>query len=175
MNNKKTPEEIENMSLREFILFVDFMGTAEFCDWQKIPHPYFTGDIETSAQLFLKVDVIKHKLFIERAKKDRGDGEWVRKTHSDAVISDLEKEIGELTEGLWAVKRERDLLKEDLEIADKAHEIELTEAKLRADKISNALQELWSQIKKSGGDIDISRITVGKVKESIESYKQNPK
>lgn len=52
----------------QFILDIDWMGTKEFCDAYEIPHPFFTGDVKTSADLFLQVDAIKHKMFVEYAK-----------------------------------------------------------------------------------------------------------
>ncbi len=51
-----------------FILDIDWMTTIEFCETYKIPHPYFIGDIKTSADLFLQVDAIKQKMFVEYAK-----------------------------------------------------------------------------------------------------------
>lgn len=65
----KTKEEIEKMSLQEFILFVDYMTTKDFCDWQGCPHPRFiANNIEASADQLLQVDAIKHRLFVQKAK-----------------------------------------------------------------------------------------------------------
>lgn len=52
----------------DFILEIDWMSTKEFCDFYKLPHPYFTGDVSTSAALILQVDAIKHRMFVEHAK-----------------------------------------------------------------------------------------------------------
>jgi len=51
-----------------FILSIDWLSTAEFCDTYDLPHPHFTGDVKTSADKFINLDIIKHKLFIEYAK-----------------------------------------------------------------------------------------------------------
>lgn len=52
----------------QFILEIDFMTTKEFCDTYNVPHPYFTGEIKSSAEQLLQVDAIKHKMFVEYAK-----------------------------------------------------------------------------------------------------------
>ncbi len=54
--------------MHQFILEIDFMSTSEFCDTYGVPHPYFTGDVQSSADKFLQVDAIKHKIFVEYAK-----------------------------------------------------------------------------------------------------------
>lgn len=60
--------EIELKPMVQFILEIDQMTTKEFCDKYNVPHPYFTGDVRTSADKFLQVDAIKHKMFVEHAK-----------------------------------------------------------------------------------------------------------
>mgnify|MGYP003403190717 FL=1 len=52
----------------QFILEIDWMTTKEFCDTYKVPHPFFTGDVKSSADQFLQVDAIKHKMFVTHAK-----------------------------------------------------------------------------------------------------------
>ncbi len=52
----------------QFILDIDAMTTKEFCDKFNLPHPFFTGEVESSANLFLQVDAIKHRMFVEYAK-----------------------------------------------------------------------------------------------------------
>ena len=52
----------------QFILEIDWMTTVEFCDAYQIPHPFFTGDVKTSADQFISLDAIKHKMFVEHAK-----------------------------------------------------------------------------------------------------------
>jgi len=56
------------MPMVQFILEIDWLGTAEFCDVYGLPHPYYTGDVKTSAKQFVNLDLIKHKLFVEYAK-----------------------------------------------------------------------------------------------------------
>lgn len=52
----------------QFILDIDWMTTKEFCDNYGLPHPYYTGDVKTSADMFRNLDVIKHKMCVEHAK-----------------------------------------------------------------------------------------------------------
>ena len=52
----------------QFILEIDFMTTKEFCDKFNVPHPIFTGEVESSAKQFLQVDAIKQKMFVDYAK-----------------------------------------------------------------------------------------------------------
>ena len=61
--------EIAKMNLQEFILYVDSLSTEEFCNWQGIKHPYFTGDVKSSADLFLQIDTIKWRICKEKAKE----------------------------------------------------------------------------------------------------------
>ncbi len=71
MNTKTTPltaEQIAKMNLREFILYVDSLTTKEFCIWQRVSEPYFTGNAESTINLMLQVDAIKHRLFVSKAK-----------------------------------------------------------------------------------------------------------
>lgn len=44
------------------------MTTKEFCDTYHIPHPVFTGEVKSSADLILQVDAIKQRMFVEYAK-----------------------------------------------------------------------------------------------------------
>lgn len=60
--------EIDKLNPQEFILYIDSLSTKEFCDWQGIQHPYFTGDVKSSADLFLQIDTIKWRLCKEKAK-----------------------------------------------------------------------------------------------------------
>lgn len=54
--------------VRQFVLDLDWLTTVEFCDKYKIPHPYFTGDVKTSADQFLRLDAIKYRMIVEKAK-----------------------------------------------------------------------------------------------------------
>jgi hypothetical protein len=58
----------EKPTMIEYILEIDSMTTKEFCDKFKVPHPYFTGDVESSANLLIQIDAIKYKMFVEYAK-----------------------------------------------------------------------------------------------------------
>jgi len=70
---KKEAEELKPMV--DFILEIDWMTTVEFCDKYKVPHPRMVmgaggqPDIRKSADMFLQVDAIKQKMFVEHAKK----------------------------------------------------------------------------------------------------------
>lgn len=66
----KSEEEIKNMSLLEYILFIDWMSTKDFCDWQGCPHPIAVGTPSQMADQFLQVDAIKHRLFVQKAKEE---------------------------------------------------------------------------------------------------------
>lgn len=55
-------------SMVEFILEIDFMSTKDFCDKYGCPHPFISKDIKESADSFLQVDVVKHRLFVAHAK-----------------------------------------------------------------------------------------------------------
>lgn len=61
--------EIKKLNLQEFVLYVDSLTTPEFCKWQGIPEPYFTGDVKSSAALFLQIDAIKYRLCKDKAKE----------------------------------------------------------------------------------------------------------
>ena len=68
MNNTINIKLDEKPTMIEYILEIDSMTTKEFCDKFKVPHPYFTGDVESSTNLLLQIDAIKHKMFVEYAK-----------------------------------------------------------------------------------------------------------
>jgi hypothetical protein len=61
-------KKIQLLSLLEFILEIDWLTTKDFCNRYGIPHPTYTGNIKTSADQFLSIDAIKHKMFVEYAK-----------------------------------------------------------------------------------------------------------
>lgn len=122
--------EIDSLCLKSYILYIDSMTTREFCQWQGIPEPYFTGNTRTSAEQFLQIDAIKHRLFLEKAKKERNDGrlspgedsEYLKSTlvykdnyHSKVIQAAIEagfkegiiyrdQEIRRLTNGLAIVR-----------------------------------------------------------------------
>ena len=51
-----------------FVFSINWLSTVEFCDTYKLTHPHWTGDVKTSAEKFVNLDIIKHKLFVEYAK-----------------------------------------------------------------------------------------------------------
>lgn len=55
--------------LIDYILEIDFMTTVEFCREYDIPIPKFTGDVKSLANELLQIDAIKHRLFVEEAKR----------------------------------------------------------------------------------------------------------
>jgi len=63
-----TKRETKLIPMVQFILEIDWMNTKEFCNKYSVPLPRFTGDIQTSADKFLQIDAIKHKMFVEHAK-----------------------------------------------------------------------------------------------------------
>ncbi|MES2287521.1 MAG: hypothetical protein V4547_17635 [Bacteroidota bacterium] len=71
------------VSMVDYILAIDWMGTAEFCKEYGIQEPYFTGEIESSAKQFLKVDCVKHRLFVQHAK-------FLNKPLNGAMLKGLE-------------------------------------------------------------------------------------
>jgi len=58
----------------EFILNIDFMTTQEFCVKYNVPIPQLIRDpdeninIDKSADEFLRIDVVKHRIFVDYAK-----------------------------------------------------------------------------------------------------------
>lgn len=68
----KTPVEQpreQDKDMIKYILDIDFMTTAEFCKVYNVPEPVFTGEVQSSARLFLEIDAIKHRMFVEKAKE----------------------------------------------------------------------------------------------------------
>mgnify|MGYP001346061043 CR=1 FL=1 len=61
-------KKVKLISMVDFILYIDGLTTVEFCDKYGVPHPYFTGDVRTSADQFLQVDAIKYRLITAYAK-----------------------------------------------------------------------------------------------------------
>jgi hypothetical protein len=61
-------KESKLISMTQYILDIDWLATKEFCDKYHIPHPFFTGDVRTSADQFLQIDAVKHRMFLEYAK-----------------------------------------------------------------------------------------------------------
>lgn len=55
----------------DYILKIDAMTTKEFCENQGCPLPIPMNDIESSANQFLQIDAIKHRLFVSEAKRLR--------------------------------------------------------------------------------------------------------
>jgi hypothetical protein len=64
----KTPKLKKLVPMIDYILNIDELTTTEFCDIYNIPKPVFTGEIKSSADQFLQIDAIKHKMFVEYAK-----------------------------------------------------------------------------------------------------------
>lgn len=54
--------------MHDFVLEIDALTTLEFCNMYGCPVPKFIGNVETSADQFLQVDAIKHRIFVEYAK-----------------------------------------------------------------------------------------------------------
>ena len=55
--------------MHQFILEIDALTTKEFCDKFSCPHPkIIPGNIEKTADQFLQVDAIKHRIFVAYAK-----------------------------------------------------------------------------------------------------------
>lgn len=56
------------ISMVQYILEIDWLTTKEFCDKYMVPHPYFIGNVKTSADMLLQIDAIKHNMFVTYAK-----------------------------------------------------------------------------------------------------------
>lgn len=52
----------------KFILDIDWLTTKEFCDKYSVPHPFYTGEVNSSVDKLLQVDAVKHRMFLEYAK-----------------------------------------------------------------------------------------------------------
>ncbi len=52
----------------KFILEIDWLTTKEFCDKYSVPHPFYTGEVNSSVDKLLQVDAVKHRMFLEYAK-----------------------------------------------------------------------------------------------------------
>lgn len=62
------PSDGEKMeSMTDYILNIDWMTTTEFCKTYDVPLPTVSDGVNG----FLQVDAIKHKMFVEHAKKLR--------------------------------------------------------------------------------------------------------
>jgi len=59
---------IKLVPMVQLILDIDWLTTKEFCNEYGVPLPYFTGDIQTSADKLLQVDAVKHRMFVSYAK-----------------------------------------------------------------------------------------------------------
>lgn len=60
--------------LIDFILDVDFLTTAEFCEKYGIDTPEWRGNVKLAASEFIRIDAIKAKMFIDKAKELRRGG-----------------------------------------------------------------------------------------------------
>lgn len=65
--NPKAPYR-ENPMIK-FILDIDAFSTIEFCDLYELPHPKFTGDVKSSAEQFINLDLVKLGMIKDYAKK----------------------------------------------------------------------------------------------------------
>lgn len=61
----------DHESMIDYILGIDWLGTKEFCEKYDIPVPYYTGEVKSSADQFIRIEAIKSRMFIEHAKKLR--------------------------------------------------------------------------------------------------------
>ena len=68
---EKEKELSEVKKLNEYILEIDWLTTTEFCDKFNVPPPRFTGEVESSVNEMLRIDAIKHRMFVEKAKEIR--------------------------------------------------------------------------------------------------------
>jgi len=68
---EKEKELSEVKELYSYILEIDFLTTKEFCDKFNVPHPKFTGEVESSVCDMLRIDAVKHRMFVEKAKQIR--------------------------------------------------------------------------------------------------------
>lgn len=59
---------VKLLPMVKFILDIDSLTTKEFCDKYSVPHPFFTGNVDSSVDKLLQVDAVKHRMFLEYAK-----------------------------------------------------------------------------------------------------------
>lgn len=64
---ENNPKELSQMA--DFVLEINAMTTTEFCKKYKIDLPYFTGEVESSAEQFIRLDGIKYRMLVNHAKK----------------------------------------------------------------------------------------------------------
>ena len=69
--DEKEKEISEVNKLNEYILEIDWLTTTEFCNKFNVPHPRFTGEVESSVNEMLRIDAVKHRMFVEKAKEIR--------------------------------------------------------------------------------------------------------
>lgn len=65
MTNEK---ENKLLTTEEFALKIEAMTTKEFCQYSGAKEPVFTGEVKSSAMLFLRLDAIKYRLIRDHAK-----------------------------------------------------------------------------------------------------------
>lgn len=59
---------VKLLPMVKFILDIDALTTKEFCDKYGVPHPFYTGEVNSSVDKLLQVDAVKHRMFLEYAK-----------------------------------------------------------------------------------------------------------
>lgn len=64
----KTKVIVPLVSMVDFILQIDWLTTTEFCTKYQIPLPKHAQDIDFNVSEFLRIDAIKHRMFVDYAK-----------------------------------------------------------------------------------------------------------
>jgi hypothetical protein len=114
-----TTNRAEELNLIDYILYINSLTTAEFCDWQGVPRPHFTGDVKTSADLFLQIDTIKYRLCKEKAQKEK---QYDNSRQSE--IDELTKEVERLRKGIdWTRTEYIKCVNDNDEITEKLEEL----------------------------------------------------
>jgi len=57
------------MPMVDYILDIDWLTTSEFCKKYNVPLPRMMSTMNATVDSFLQIDAIKHRMFVEHAKK----------------------------------------------------------------------------------------------------------
>lgn len=71
------------------IMEIDFMGTKEFCEKHNYPVPFYTGDVQSSAELFLLVDAKRWNVIKDFAKEVRRGEPNEKAQSAEEYIKDI--------------------------------------------------------------------------------------
>lgn len=64
-----TGKQVESDAMIKYILEIDALTTTEFCNKYNVPKPVFTGEVNSSVNEMLRIDAVKHRMFVQKAKE----------------------------------------------------------------------------------------------------------